>query len=131
MAMINGLKKEWDPAVKKHYEESQVNKEWFLFLALCSDDDRALLSQKSKMNLEDFDRISYLMMNLGLEKLQIYFTMQHLDLLQQSGRQIEENNASTIDVEKEVERAGIWEKEFLDQLPSEKMRYFLEKALYI
>lgn len=47
----------------------QKDMEWFSFLFLCGDRDRALITGKEEMKFSDFDRLSYITEFLGLTGL--------------------------------------------------------------
>ena len=128
---LNDWPKELDPAIRKRFKETQVCKERFLFLALCSDYDRELLAGNKEMNIEDFDRLQCLMTNLGLENLHGEFLMEYPELMSVLGAQLEDDETIDEDMDKKMKEMAQWYREFLVQLPSEKMRYFISKVLSV
>ncbi len=129
MININDLPKQIDSVVAKRYKEKQIQKEKYIFFALCSDEDRVLITEEGEIDIEDFERISYLMQALGFENLRNHFVMCHTDLLTKLGEKIEkENSMSDIEVEKEVRKTILWDKRFIDQITSEKTRNYIKKV---
>lgn len=128
---LNDWPIELDPAISKRFKENQICKERLLFIALCSDYDRELLISDKEMDLKDFDRIQCLMTNLGLESLHSHFMMEHPELMSTLVNQLEDEKAIKDDRDKKMKEMMQWYKEFLDQLPSEKMRYFISIILSI
>jgi len=49
MININNLPEQIDPVVARKYKEKQIQKEKYIFFALCSDEDRALITGERKM----------------------------------------------------------------------------------
>lgn len=130
MKHLNHLSQNISPDIIKRCKDKQLRKELYLFFALCSDHDRTLVMGKRKLRLKDFDRIHHLMLSLGLENLHTYFLTSHPDLLESLSLQIEkEIDTKTIDIKKEIAKTELWEKDFLDQLPSKKMKYFIHQIL--
>ena len=54
----------------------QVKIEQFAFLYLCSEHDKRLLFKKEKMQLADFDRLTYLIYHLGFKEYHIKVWME-------------------------------------------------------
>jgi len=132
MININNLPEQIDPVVARKYKEKQIQKEKYIFFALCSDEDRALITGERKINLGDFERISYLMLTLGFENLRNHFIMCHLDLLTKSLEIIKKENSMTdVEIEKEMRKTILWDRRFLDQISSEKIRNYLKKVFAI
>lgn len=122
---------ELDPVIRKRFQETQICKERFLFMALCSDDDRELLFSDKEMDVKDFDRLQCLMTNLGLENLHSYFLMEHPELMSLLGNQLEDEDTIDEDIDIKMREMAQWQQAFLAQLPSDKMRYFISKVLSV
>lgn len=121
-----------DPKIVKRYLQTQVMKERCLYLALCPANDIPKLLGNEPVSSEDFSRISYLMERMGLQNLCCHFQMQHKKLLCAEAdkilRDLEDDSADT---EKEIQQLDIWEKEFLKQLPTERMKKILGELFFI
>ncbi len=128
---LNGYPVELNPAIRDQEKENQICKEQFLFMALCSDGDRELILSKKEMRIQDFDRIQCLMSDLGLENLHSHFLMEHADLMSVLGKQLEEDQLTDSDIDQKMREMSQWYREFLEQLPSEKVRYFISKVLSV
>lgn len=132
MININDLPKQIDSAVAKRYKEKLIQKEKYIFFALCSDADRVLITGESELDLENFERISYLMQTLGFENLRNHFIMCHSGLLTELGEKIKkENSMSVEEIEKEMRKAILWDRKFIDQITSEKTRNYIKKVFAI
>lgn len=115
--------------VLKRYKENQVHKEQCIFFALCSDEDRMVITGERKTDLEELERLHHLMLNLGLENLHTHFLMKYMEFFEELSDQIEMNSMKNLnDVKKKVEKVALWNKEFLDQLPTEKIKHFIKEA---
>lgn len=121
-----------DPQIVKRYLQTQVAKERYLYLALCPASDIPKLLGNESMSSEDFSRISYRMEHLGLQNLCFHFQMKHKTFLcEEADKILRDLENDFVDTEKEMRQLDIWDKEFLEQLPTERQKKFLGKLLII
>ena len=73
----------------KRFINRSVEKERYLFLAMCSNQDADRVLGKLKMETKDFERLSFLISQLGFYSLGMSFDMEHQDLLENIGTAIE------------------------------------------
>lgn len=107
----------------KRFINRSVEKERYLFLAMCSDQDADRVLGKLKMETKDFERLSFLITQLGFYSLGMSFDIEHQDLLENIGTAIETDiGHGCVDVEEEQKKIHSWKRQFLDQLPTEKMK---------
>ena len=69
----------------KRFINRSVEKERYLFLAMCSNQDADRVLGKLKMETKDFERLSFLISQLGFYSLGMSFDMEHQDLLENIG----------------------------------------------
>ena len=119
-------KKPSNPNVKiqdkiiRHYYAKKIIKEKYLYLALCSDEDRQRIEGNIEMDIRNFERMSYILETLGLDNFNAYFENKYNDFLTQLAKQIEYamENETLEDEEKEAECYQQWLCDFSNQLPS-------------
>lgn len=117
-----------DPEEFQKIKELQIEKEKILFLALCSESDSKLILNEEKMTVRDFERITYLLQQLGLHNYCAAFGIRHSDLLKELGKQIEYDVLNdTADADTEMFLRKHWDDAFLSQLPKGKIRTYLKK----
>lgn len=117
-----------DPEKFQKIKKFQIEKEELLFLALCSESDSKLILNEEPMTVRDFERITYLLQQLGLHNYCIDFGIQHSDLMEELGDQIEYDILhDTADADAEMFLRQHWDDAFLEQLPDGKVRRGLKK----
>lgn len=99
-------------------ENEKIRKEKLLFLSLCSQLDRDMLQCKREMSLQDFNRIMYLIYNLGFESYYTELSGIYYDLF------IKDYPCKDEDMYK-------WLEDFCNQLPTDTMKTFIRELLYI
>lgn len=114
-------------------KREQVRKERLLFLALCSETDRLLISGQQELSLDDFNRISYLLESLGLLNYCVAFEMEHSDLLRMAGRNIIEKQGTLDKRQVDIEICTYiqWMKDFCNQLPTPEITVYLKELFEI
>ncbi len=123
MISIKELPKELNPAVYEKMMEKKVRKEYYLFLALCPEHEKEILTSKEELTLYDFEKIEYLMYELGFDYLRNDFLMQHPDLLKESGCKVAPQKA--------IEDAEKWRKEFIEQISDDRVKIFVRAAMNV
>lgn len=115
-----------NPKIIEKQKQNSIMKQQLLFFALCSDTDKDLILGKTELNISDFDRLSYLINQLGLHDFEIDFEMQHKELLDELGNQIlNAVETDTVDINEERILCRKWIQEFVDQLPNGKIRKYV------
>ncbi|MFR2038306.1 MAG: hypothetical protein ACLS3T_16815 [Anaerobutyricum sp.] len=107
----------------------QVKIEQFAFLYLCSEHDKRLLFKKEKMQLADFDRLTYLIYHLGFKEYHIKVWMEFtgdfkkewecLNALRETGGSVG-NIGST---KSEIRLHEIWIQDFCKNVSTEVRRW--------
>lgn len=121
-----------NPQIVKRYLQTQVMKERCLYLALCPINDIPILLENESPSAEDFSRITYLMERMGLQNLCCDFQMQHKALLcAEADKILRDLENDFVDTEKEIKQLDIWDKYFLEQLPTQRMKRILKELLFI
>jgi len=112
---------------KKPYEE-RTEKEKLLFLALCNEKDRELINGKEKLNLRDFERMTYLLATLGFNDYLLDFQLEHEDLMVKLVEKIEDdlNRREEADSFVILDIVNRWSRNFCDQMPDCTMKYYME-----
>lgn len=117
-----------DPQMLKMRATLQKKKEALLFLSLCPQSDISKVIKNGNLTVEDFERISYLLDQLGLQNYRFSFENRHPDLLHELGSQIENKvNSGNVDIADELRQRELWNQEFLRQLPTERMQTCFKK----
>lgn len=113
----------------KRFIRRSVEKERYLFLSLCSVRDADKVLGKIKMDANDFERLSFLISQLGFQSFGISFDMEHHDFLEKLGNDIKDDiEQDCVDMEAEQKRISLWENQFIDQLPTKKMKENIRKV---
>ena len=133
MLSLHDLPEPLDAATVKRFHDSRIRSEQLLFLAICSERDRALLTEETQeMSLPDFDRITYLLETLGMTFYSTALQMQHPDLLKQLADTIEKEVADpNFDSDKEMNKIDQWRQDFYNQLPTETMKTYIGELIYL
>ena len=130
MTNANYLLSVFNPEIPKKILMQQIKKERLLFLALCSDYDKEILLSEKPLSFSDFERITYLAEVLGLNNYLNHLYNIYPDLLTKLGDSIESVvNSPDFDPKEDAQKYYIWEKEFTDQLPTEKMRKTIKQLI--
>lgn len=118
--------------IKKKCEEQDL-KEKLLFLALCPESDRKMIADESLMSAKDLYRISYLLQSLGLENYASSFLLQSITLLEELGKKLEMNadNITLEEIEKDTKVHIQWLKDFVNQLPSASLKPYVKRIFQI
>lgn len=119
-----GCKSETKQKRKEKYME-QAKIEQLAFLYLCSEHDKRLLLKKEKMQLADFDRLTYLIYYLGLKEYHIKIWMEFagdfkkewdcLEALRETGGCV--GNMGNTESENRLHE--LWIQEFYEKAPKE------------
>lgn len=130
MLSLHDLPEPLDAATVKRFHDKQIRSERLLFLSICSERDRQLLTEKEQeMSLPEFNRIINLLEALGMSYYSTFLQMQHPDLLEQLSNIIEKEVANPdFDLDKEIDQ---WRQEFCSQLPTETMKTYIGELLYL
>lgn len=123
-----GCKSETRTEEKGEYME-QAKIEQLAFLYLCSEHDKRLLLKKEKMQLADFDRLTYLIYHLGFKEYHIKVWMEFtgdfkkewecLNALRETGGSVG-NIGST---KSEIRLHEIWIQDFCKNVSTEVRRW--------
>lgn len=111
----------------------QLEKEESMFLSLCSPYDRDLLTGRTEMTLQDFERITYLTMALSYETYSLELHKRYMDLTNVLSEQIERENELLADYpayyldEETAEKYQKWIDDFCNLIPANKQPYYREK----
>lgn len=117
-----------DPEMLKNRTSLQRKKEALLFLSLCPESDISKVMKSGKLTVADFERISYLLNQLGLQNFRVSFENRHTDLLEELGNQIEcKVTLGDVDIAEEKLQRELWNQEFINQLPTERMQTCFKK----
>lgn len=72
------------------------------------------------------------MERMGLQNLCCHFQMQHKTLLcAEADKILRDLENDSVDAEKGLKQLDIWNKEFLEQLPTERVKRILKELLFI
>lgn len=100
------------------------------FFRLCNNSYREMIEKKRPMTLNDFDRIYYVLITLGMVDYAIYFSLELFpELLIRSSEQENERDkiyklhySQDDNLYAEMDKCQIWLQEFLNQMPLESQR---------
>ncbi|AXU86763.1 TPA: hypothetical protein P1M42_000448 [Clostridioides difficile] len=104
-----------------------------IFLSLCCQHDRDILTGKVDMSLQDFERITYLAMVLGYVNYTIALNEQYLDFANILSEQIDRENEILEEypdyyIDEEIDILyQKWIDDFLSHVPADKQAYCLEQ----
>lgn len=113
-------------------QSEQLKKEERTFLSLCCQRDRDMLTGKTDMSLQDFERITYLTMALDFTKYTIALYEQYLDFTNTLSEQINRENEilkeyPTYYLDEQVDKIyQQWIDDFLSHVSADKQAYCLE-----
>ena len=109
----------------------QAKIEQLAFLYLCSEHDKRLLLKKDKMQLADFDRLTYLIYYFGFKEYHIKVWMEFaghfkkewdcLEALQETGGRI----GNIGNAESEIKLHEMWIRDFCKNAPKENREWLL------
>lgn len=114
-------------------QSEQLEKEKSIFLSLCCQSDRDMLTGKADMTLQDFERITYLTMVFGFAKYTLTLHEEYLDFANiLSGRLDREHEIlkeyTTYYLDEQVDKIyQKWIDDFLNQLSTDKRNYYREQ----
>ena len=114
-------------------QSKQLEKEESIFLSLCCQTDRDMLTGKSDMTLQDFERITYLTMALGFMKYTLALHEKYLDFTEILSEQLDREQGILKDypayyLDEQVDKTyQKWVDDFLNQLPIDKQNYYREQ----
>lgn len=109
-------------------KSTTLRNEELLFLVLCKDEDRRKLLNEKRMHLQDFERLTYITYNMGLESYTnyLYFTFPEYfkKLSEQILKEIQndsDDGTFFIDEDQYVHYEK-WLEDFCQQLPSKQLQ---------
>lgn len=112
--------------IKIKVRQNKILKEQNMFLALCSDIDKALILDNKEIDLINYERLSFLIEQLGFDNFAISFNNKHHKLLEQSSNQILENiKNDNINILAELKQHEKWIQDFIEQLPTSEMKRYI------
>lgn len=103
------------------------------FLSLCCSSDKDLLTGKSEMTLNDFERLTYLTMSLDLDAYTQYLHECYMDYTISLSQQSDRENEILSDYpdyyldEHIIEKQQAWVDDFCNHIPAEKREYYRKK----
>lgn len=111
----------------------QLEKEESTFLSLCSPHDRDLLTGRTKMTLQDFERLTYLTMaldyveySLDLHKRYIEYTTTLSEQIERESKILADYPAYYLD-EDTAEKYQKWIDDFCNHIPADKQKYYRDR----
>lgn len=110
--------------MKKSEEEKNI------FLSICCPHDRDMLTGKTELKKEDFERITYLTMALGFIPYTQLLYNEHIDwaneLSEQEERELDilKEYPTYFDDEEVYKKYDKWIEDFCNQIPEEKQSYY-------
>jgi len=117
-------------------QSEQLDKEERIFLSLCCQHDRDMLTDKADMTLEDFERITFLTMALDYVNYTFILNEKYLDfaniMSEKFDREyeiLEEYPEYYIDEEIDSTYQK-WIDDFLESVPADKQNYCRERLQY-
>lgn len=119
--------------VIRKMQDEQLRKEQLLFLTLCSEEDRQRINGERVLTVWDFERITCLFYNLGLLNYLFAFEVEHSNLIQQLGWEIEQDIKSMNPEKRRLEVQNVikWLEDFCQQLPSPAMQEHFKELFEI
>lgn len=114
-------------------QTEQLEKEKNLFLSLCCQNDRDMLTNKTDITLQDFERITYLTMILNLTNYTVALQEQYLDFTNTLSERLDREHEilkeyPTYYLDEQVDKIyQKWIDDFLNQLPTDKQDYYREQ----
>lgn len=112
--------------MKKSEEEKSI------FLSICCPHDRDMLTGKSEMKKDDFERITYITMALGFTPYTQLIYNEHMDwadeLSEQEERELDilKEYPTYFDDEEVYEKYDKWIEDFCNQIPEDKREHYQE-----
>lgn len=106
-----------------------------IFLQLCGEKDRMLLTETEKMDLEDFDRLTYITDFLGFTSYNLELwnkvSPQFMEQFNRLIKLIEDGDAAewTDEAEGEYHLHNRWLMDFLGNIPKEETRENFKKVM--
>lgn len=121
------------PELLQRRHKRHVEKERLLFLALCSEKDRQLINGKIELNVNEYERICYLLETLGFNDFLLQFELAHEDLLMELGTQIEKdvNMSDELDISEIIDTTNQWLRNFCEELPSPVIKQYIKTLFYL
>lgn len=110
--------------------------EFLAFLYLCGESDKEILLKIKKMTFAEFERLEYISEKIGFKKLNAFLWNHYSGLFDKNFQYlldlIERTAADTApyaDLEYEWEKQEKWIQEFLNEIPDEAVRVWMEKRI--
>lgn len=103
-------------------KSDRAEKQQILFEKLCSPYDLSIILGVTKISIKDFFRIGYILHCLGLEDYEAYFFFKFSCELDEN--QMMKYSLSPLD-EKIMEQHNRWLRNFCNNAPTEKIKYYL------
>lgn len=110
--------------MRKSEEEKKI------FLSICSAHDRDMLTGKTEMKKEDFERITHITMALGFIPYTQLICSQHMDWAveleehEEREREISLEYPEYYDDEEIYEKYDKWIEDFCSHIPEDKQEYY-------
>ena len=114
-------------------QTKQLEREKNIFLSLCCQYDRDMLTDKADMTLKDFERITYLTMILNLTNYTIALQEQYLDFTNMLSERLDREHEILKEYpayyrDEQIDKTyQKWIDDFLNQLPDEKQNHYREQ----
>ena len=110
----------------------QAKIEQLAFLYLCSEHDERLLLRKEKMQLADFDRLTYLVYHLGFKEYHIKVCMEFAGDFKKEWdclEALQETGGCAVSIENTESKSRLhemWIRDFYKNAPKENREWLLE-----
>lgn len=114
-------------------QSEQLKTEEKIFLSLCCQHDRDMLTGKTEMTLRDFERITYLTTALGYVSYTITLNEQYLNFTNTLSEQFDRENDILEEypdyyIDEEIDILyQKWIDDFLSHVPADKQAYCIEQ----
>lgn len=114
-------------------QSEQLKKEESTFLSLCCQHDRDMLTDKTDMTLEDFERITFLTMALGYVKYTLALNEKYSDFTDTLSEKLDRENEILEEypeyyLDEEIDNTyQKWIDDFLKSVPADKQDYCREQ----
>lgn len=117
-------------------QAERLDKEESIFLSLCCQHDRDMLTDKIDMTLEDFERITFITTALGYANYTFILSEKYLDFSDMLSEKFDRENEILKDYPEYYHDEGIdvmcqkWIEDFLESAPADKQDYCREQLRY-
>ena len=111
----------------------KVRSQRLLYLALCPQSDREVLTYQKDMTIKDFERITYLLEQLNFDEYCFYLEKEYEHFIEDLGKEILNNLVPKKDRKSkracrkaQLEEAQQWSEDFCLSLPESIREYIME-----